>query len=95
MASLREFGGAQRPSRQTSSAAPAPSRTLTSGTSCAPSSTATKTRIPAGSPPLATASGSAGVAATRVLAAAPVTSTVRAEAGTAPKAHVRPETGSK
>ena len=25
----------------------------------------------------------------------PVTSTVRAEAGTAPKAHVRPETGSK
>ena len=65
------FGGAQRPSRQTSSAAPAPSRTVTSGTSRAPSSTATKTRIPAGRPPLATASGSAGVAATRVLAAAP------------------------
>lgn len=50
---------------------------------------------PGGQAALATASGSAGVAATRVRAAALVTSTVRAAAGSAPKAHVRPDTGSK
>ena len=83
------------PSRQTSSTAPEASRTVTSSTSRAPSRTAMYTRIPGGRRPLATASGSAGVAATVVRAPVALTSTVRAPAGSAPKAHVRPKTGSK
>ena len=51
---------------------------MTSGTSRAPSSAATNTRMPAGRPPLPIASASAGVDATRTRAPVAATSTLRA-----------------